>query len=65
VTFFGKAILRFVAAFGVIAAFGVLHFCSIGSPPWSKTLSWVSSDSICSAIWAACAKVFDERGTGC
>ena len=63
-TFFGKAILRFVDAFGVNAAFGLVCFCSISSAPWSKTLSFVSSDSICSAILAACAKVLDEKGTG-
>ena len=55
--FFGDAILRFGAAFGV------LFFSAMESPPWSKTLSWFSSDSICSAIWAAWVKVLDEKCT--
>ena len=32
-------------------------------PPWSNTLSLLSSVSIFSAIWAACAKVLDEKFT--
>src|SRR4029077_14215339 len=55
--FFGDEILRFSAAFGVLC------FSAIEFAPWSKTLSWFSSVSIFSAIWAACAKVFDEKYT--
>ena len=54
-TFFGDEILRFGAAFGVLC------FSAIEFPVWSKTLSWLSSVSIFSAIWAACAKVLDEK----
>jgi len=53
--FFGDPILRFGAGFGV------LSLSALAIPPWTNRLSCFSSDSICSAIRAAFAKVLDEK----
>ena len=55
--FFGDETLRFGTAFGVLC------FSAVESLPWSKSLSWFSSVSIFPAIWAACAKVLDDKCT--